>query len=174
MRHLLFALALAGVSVPLGAMTIDLNTINEKGEQGPAGMVRAEDSAHGLLLTPRLTGLPPGAHGFHLHDHPDCAPAMNKGTMESGMAAAGHWDPQQTGRHAGPYGEGHQGDLPVLFVDADGRADTPVLAPRVKEADLQGHALMIHAGGDTYRDDPALGGGGKRIACGIVQILPRE
>jgi Cu-Zn family superoxide dismutase len=35
--------------------------------------------------------------------------------------------------------------------------------------DLRGHALMIHEGGDNYSDQPKpLGGGGARIACGVV------
>jgi len=85
-----------------------------------------------------------------------------------GLAAGGHYDPQQTGRHLGPFGEGHKGDLPVLVVEADGTARTPVTAPRLKVADLKGRSLMIHAGGDTYSDEPPMGGGGGRIACGIV------
>ena len=35
-------------------------------------------------------------------------------------------------------------------------------------ADLKGKALIVHAGGDTYRDEPPLGGGGARVACGVV------
>jgi len=27
---------------------------------------------------------------------------------------------------------------------------------------------MIHAGGDNYTDEPALGGGGARVACGVI------
>lgn len=34
---------------------------------------------------------------------------------------------------------------------------------------LEGHALIIHAGGDNYSDAPApLGGGGARLACGVI------
>jgi Cu-Zn family superoxide dismutase len=81
------------------------------------------------------------------------------------MAAAGHYDPANTGKHLGPHGEGHKGDLPVLTVDADGRATTDVVAP-----DVKGHSIMIHAGGDSYSDQPApLGGGGARIACGVAK-----
>ncbi len=34
----------------------------------------------------------------------------------------------------------------------------------------EGLAIMVHAGGDNYSDDPKpLGGGGDRIACGVIQ-----
>jgi Cu-Zn family superoxide dismutase len=53
-------------------------------------------------------------------------------------------------------------------VNGDAKATLAVLAPRLKTADLQGR-LMIHAGGDNYADHPAkLGGGGARVACGVV------
>ena len=59
--------------------------------------------------------------------------------------------------------------LPPLFVDAEGSAIQPVLAPRLKMADISGRALMLHAGGDNHADHPApLGGGGARIACGVI------
>jgi Cu-Zn family superoxide dismutase len=54
-------------------------------------------------------------------------------------------------------------------VDANGRATQAVLAPRLKLAFIMGKAVMIHAGGDNYADKPEkLGGGGARIACGII------
>ena len=76
-----------------------------------------------------------------------------------------------TGKHAGPTGMGHLGDLPVLTVAANGAAQETLYAPHVASvAALKGHALMIHAGGDNYSDEPApLGGGGARIACGLIQ-----
>jgi Cu/Zn superoxide dismutase len=37
-------------------------------------------------------------------------------------------------------------------------------------ADVRGHSIMIHAGGDNYSDQPELfGGGGARIACGVAK-----
>ncbi|ECC8833808.1 superoxide dismutase [Cu-Zn] SodC2, partial [Salmonella enterica subsp. salamae] len=71
----------------------------------------------------------------------------------------------------GPYNpEGHLGDLPALYVNHEGNADYPVLAPRLKSiSQVKGHAIMIHAGGDNHEDHPnPLGGGGARIACGII------
>ena len=88
--------------------------------------------------------------------------------MVAGLAAGGHWDPDETGEHLGPFGNGHRGDLSRLVVNDDGTTPTSVVAPRLSTADLRGKALVVHAGGDTYSDTPALGGGGARIACGVV------
>jgi Cu-Zn family superoxide dismutase len=105
-----------------------------------------------------------------LHSEGSCEPAVNdEGQMSAAQAAGGHYDPDNTGRHEGPQGEGHKGDLPVLEVAADGTAQDTLTAPRLTVADARGRALMIHAGGDNYSDEPQpLGGGGARIACGIV------
>jgi Cu-Zn family superoxide dismutase len=90
--------------------------------------------------------------------------------MGAAGGAGGHFDPANTGHHEGPNGMGHMGDLPVLHVEADGSASQTLIAPRLRSIDeLRGHALIIHAGGDNYSDAPApLGGGGIRIACGVV------
>lgn len=124
------------------------------------GKIVFEDSKYGLLIKPQLTGLPPGIHGFHIHQHPDCG--------DHAKNAGAHLDPANTNKHLGPYGEGHLGDLPVLVVDNTGEANTPGLAPRLKTKDIKEHAIMIHAGGDNYSDNPPLGGGGDRIACGKI------
>ena len=85
-------------------------------------------------------------------------------------AAGGHLDPAATKRHGTPWGDGHLGDLPALTVDDKGNAGNPVLAPRLKLADVKGKALMVHAGGDNHADHPSpLGGGGGRMACGVIQ-----
>jgi Cu-Zn family superoxide dismutase len=96
---------------------------------------------------------------------------MKDGKPGAALAAGGHWDPNKTGHHAGPYGDGHMGDLPAIYVGADGKATYPVLAPRLHSLDaLHGHALMVHIGGDNHDDHPMpLGGGGARIACGIIK-----
>lgn len=126
------------------------------------GVIKADDTIYGLLLTPRLRGLTPGIHGFHFHTCPSCA--------SEGMAAAGHLDPSHTDEHKGPYrGNGHLGDLPVLIINNRGIASLPVLAPRLKLNTIKNHALIIHAGADNYSDKPKpMGGGGVRVACGIV------
>ena len=90
--------------------------------------------------------------------------------MAAAEAAGGHFDPEATGVHAGPEGDGHEGDLPVLPVGDDGMGMAELTAPGLTVADARGKALMIHAGGDNYSDQPLPdGGGGDRIVCGVVQ-----
>jgi Cu-Zn family superoxide dismutase len=151
-------------------MIVKVNLVNDQGVGKEIGMVTAADSKYGLILTPQLSDLTPGLHGFHVHDKPDCSHAMKDGKAVPALAAGGHYDPANTGKHEGPFGNGHLGDLPALYVAADGKATLPVLAPRLKVGDIKGRSLMIHAGGDNYSDTPApLGGGGARVACGVVK-----
>jgi superoxide dismutase, Cu-Zn family len=153
------------------AKSVAMNLISAEGGGDPIGTIELQDSADGLVLKTDLKGLPPGDHGFHLHVNPSCGPGEDDGKMAAGIAAGDHFDPHETHKHLGPHAsDGHQGDLPVLKVAEDGSAAESLMAPRLKLADVLGHALMIHEGGDNYSDQPKkLGGGGARIACGVVQ-----
>lgn len=149
-------LALANIRVPIYLMSKD-------GTNNQLGQVIIDETKYGLLFMPQLHGLKPGIHGFHIHQNPSC--------KDAGMAAGGHFDPKNTGKHLGPYDDGgHLGDLPALYVDADGTATLPVLAPRIMRIeDILDHALMIHEGGDNYSDTPQkLGGGAARMGCGVI------
>jgi superoxide dismutase, Cu-Zn family len=149
---------------------VTINLVDDKGIGEAIGTIKVSDSKYGLVLTPALRGLPPGLHGFHVHQNPSCAPKEQDGKMVPALAAGAHLDPAGTNRHGEPWGDGHLGDLPPLYVDASGNASQPVLAPRLKVADLAGHSIMVHAGGDNHSDHPApLGGGGARVACGVVK-----
>ncbi|MGH6998185.1 MAG: superoxide dismutase family protein, partial [Phenylobacterium sp.] len=82
-----------------------------------------------------------------------------------------HWDPARTAAHRGPHGDGHLADLPRIEAGPDGRAVATLIAPRITDvAALKGHAVIVHAGADTYSDTPdPLGGGGARLACGVLR-----
>ncbi len=151
------------------ATVVPMTLVDAKGAGAPIGEVVVSETRYGLVFTPRLQGLPPGVHGFHVHEHASCAPAEKDGTMVAAQGAGAHYDPQRTALHAEPWGDGHLGDLPALYVGVDGKASYPVLAPRLTRSDLAGRSLMVHAGGDNHADHPApLGGGGGRIACGVI------
>ncbi|QNI01942.1 superoxide dismutase family protein [Halomonas sp. SH5A2] len=153
------------------SMDVEMHKISAEGVEESIGSIKLEDTEHGLLLTPDLSDLEAGPHGFHVHQNPSCEAQENdSGHMTAGLYAGGHYDPEETGSHKGPYEDGHLGDLPVLIVDEDGNATLPVLAPRLSVEDIQNRSIMIHEGGDNYSDDPeALGGGGSRVGCGIVE-----
>ena len=150
-------------------LVVTMNAATAAGAGASAGTVRIVETPYGLAFYPALAGLPPGQHGFHVHEKPSCAPAEQNGAMAAAIGAGGHLDPASTKKHGEPWGDGHLGDLPPLYVAADGSAASPVLAPRLKLADVADRALMVHAGGDNHADHPApLGGGGPRIVCGVI------
>ena len=169
-RTLLTAILLA-LTLPAVAAdkTAEVHAVSASGIGEKIGTVTFADSDQGLVITPDLHQLSPGAHGFHIHQKPSCDAASKDGKQTTAGAAGGHYDPAAKGKHAGPHGMGHRGDLPVLTVNDDGNATEKMLAPRLKLADVEGRAIMIHEGGDNYSDAPKpLGGGGGRIACGVI------
>ena len=131
----------------------------------------AELTSDGRTLTLAITasGLEPGEHGFHLHTTGRCeAPGFT--------SAGGHLNPD--GREHGslnPAGA-HLGDLPNLVVGATRTAstqvdvgdDTPTRRSQIFDAD--GTAVIVHAGPDDYRSDPA-GDAGARVACGVITAV---
>lgn len=172
-RTLLFLAVLSLAAAPALAaeeITIEVHAVSESGIGDVLGTVVLSDSENGLVITPSLKQLAPGAHGFHIHQNPSCATQEKDGKKVAGGAAGGHYDPASSSKHEGPEGHGHHGDLPVLLVNDAGVASQPMVAPRLKLADVKGRALMIHEGGDNYSDQPKpLGGGGARIACGVIE-----
>lgn len=170
MKKLALFLVLFSAAGAFADVVVPMNLVNENGVGASVGQVTVSESKYGVVFTPSLQGLAPGVHGFHLHQNASCEPKENEGKMVAAGSAGGHYDPASTNAHGTPWGEGHLGDLPPLYVEANGSANQAVLAPRLKLSDLQGRAIMVHAGGDNHSDHPAaLGGGGARISCGIIK-----
>ena len=93
-------------------ITITMNSISDQGIGESIGTIQAEDGPDGLVIRPSLQGLREGEHGFHLHAGESCEIARNgDGIAIAGLAALGHWDPDQTNTHQGPFGEGHRGGV---------------------------------------------------------------
>jgi Cu-Zn family superoxide dismutase len=171
-------LAMALFTVPAIAaegVVVEMHLISPQGVGKAIGNVTLSDTANGFLAMKFAMAIeiPPGGHGMHIHENPSCDPAEKDGAMIAGLAAGGHYDPAKTGKHMGASGDGHLGDLPILYVDVPETGTESIrhtlVAPRLKLADVLGRSLVIHAGSDNFRDEPKpLGGGGTRIACGII------
>jgi Cu-Zn family superoxide dismutase len=133
----------------------------------PAGTARLMSDGDQLSVAVMVNGVEPGAHGFHLHTTGACrAPDFT--------SAGGHLNPYDRNHGRLSPGGSHLGDMPNLQVDASGSAggtfdvsDTPERA--LEEIfDTDGTAVVVHAGADDYRTDPA-GDAGSRIACGVLR-----
>lgn len=160
------AVRAAGKTTPV---KVTMNQITADGVGESDGTITLKQTKKGVEFAIDLSKLPPGEHGFHIHEKGMCEPAEKEGKKVAGQSAGGHWDPDATKAHKGPAGGGHKGDLPKLTVPENGKLKTKLTAEGLTLADLGGKALMIHAGGDNYADAPKpLGGGGDRIVCGMI------
>lgn len=129
------------------------------------GTLTLTNAPTGIKIAGTLRGLPPGVHGFHVHTTGACSPLFE--------AAGGHWNPtaRQHGRD-NPMGP-HHGDIASIIVGADSSAtvDATTLGGSLRGTDplldADGAAIVVHAGPDDHRTDPA-GDSGSRLACGVV------
>jgi superoxide dismutase, Cu-Zn family len=155
------------------------------------GVAALTQMAHGVLIRVELSGVPPGTHGFHIHEIGKCEPPAFT-SAGSHFNPAGHKHGYNAA--AGP----HAGDLPNIIARPDGTATVEILVGDVALSDshiatasstpdrptnttagtpppganaLMGQAgasLVIHAKPDDYASDPA-GNSGDRIACGVIE-----
>lgn len=133
----------------------------------PVGTAQLMSKDGSFVLAVAATGLEPGPHGFHLHAVGSCKAPDFK-------SAGGHLNP--LGKQHGslnPEGK-HIGDLSNLEVAQSGTAAASYDLPGESDDlvdwlfDDDGTAIVIHAGPDDYRSDPA-GDAGSRIACGVLR-----
>lgn len=174
MRHLIkasFAMLLLASPALADTITVKMAKATQNGTGTAVGTVTIANSDKGAAFTVDLKGLSPGPHGFHVHEDGSCGPTMLMGILIPAGAAGQIWDPDKVGKHLGPAGDGDRGDLPLLTITADGTDTETVTAPHIKDInDLKGRALVIMIGGDNYKDEPLLnGGGGGRVACGVIR-----
>ncbi len=144
--------------------TTDILELNEKGVGKKIGTLTVKETKYGIEITVKASGLKSGKVGFHLHEKNDPKPTKNPdGSLLIGGGLGGHWDPDKTGVHAGPNGNGHRGDLEELIVKKDGTISQTVKSSRIKFSDIKGKGFVIHANPDNYMNEPVNGGTGARV-----------
>ena len=113
-----------------------------------------------------LTGVPPGVHGFHVHDKGDCS--------DNGNAAGGHFNPMNMPHAAPDAASHHAGDFGNVTADANGEIHTSFNTHSITVAagtsSAVGHAVILHGNPDDLTTQPS-GNAGPRIACGIVNLM---
>ena len=118
-----------------------------------------------VRVTVDLTSVPPGIHGFHIHDKGDCG--------DNGNAAGGHFNPAKIAHGAPSADPHHAGDFGNVTADPDGRVHAELTTRSVTvEAgpnSAVGHAVILYASPDDLVTQPT-GNAGARIACGVVQM----
>lgn len=98
MKHWIPALAFvatAGTAMADTSMTIPMNMVGENGIDAEVGNVVVTETKYGTVFMPSLTGLPPGLHGFHVHENASCATKEKDGKKVPALAAGGHYDPKK-------------------------------------------------------------------------------
>ncbi|HET9159513.1 MAG TPA: superoxide dismutase family protein [Caulobacteraceae bacterium] len=152
----------AWAQTPMRVVAGDLNN-NSKGFAGRFSMTEAPT---GVLITVEVQGLAPGWHGMHLHEKGDCSAA-------DFTSAGGHMNHPTTKKAHGLLNPGGPdfGDLPNIYVSADGSGKAEAFTTLVKMSDLKdadGSAIVIHANKDDHSAQP-IGGAGARVACGVIR-----
>ncbi len=137
--------------------------------EGPAvtGEVTLVEMNDGLDIMVTLYGVPPGKHGFHIHENGSCA--------EAGSAAGGHYNPdgvvhglvvKDGNEHA------HAGDFGNIEIDGQGNGSLHFFIPKLtlsgEKYNVSGRAVILHEKEDDFGQPTGNAGG--RIGCGLIVI----
>jgi Cu-Zn family superoxide dismutase len=134
------------------------------------GTVSFEPTPTGVRMTARLEGLPPGDHGFHVHEEGDCS-------APDASSAGAHFNPTQHAHGAPDAPQHHVGDLGNVTADASGTLQAVRTFEGVAlEGDqgIVGRSVIVHASADDFTTQPT-GNAGARLACGVIRSnRPRD
>ena len=157
-----------------GAVAADIGaqkTVELKNNAGQAiGTATLTEAPKGVLMRLEVSGLTPGWHGLHFHEKGDCS--------KSDFTSAGRHVHTEARRGHGLLNPdaNEAGDLPNLYVGADGKGVVELFSTyvsfdgqsgRAALIDDDGAAVVIHASPDDHKTQP-IGGAGARVACGAI------
>ncbi|MBS4168392.1 superoxide dismutase family protein [Parachlamydia sp. AcF125] len=130
------------------------------------GSITFTETKEGVLIVANIQGLPPGKHGFHVHEFGDCS-------APDASSAGGPYEPAHPKTRA-ENTERYISDLGNLEANEKGHAFYERLDRVITlngPNSILGKSVVIHQNEDDFKIHPA-GSLGKRMACGL--ILPVE
>lgn len=129
------------------------------------GQLMFEQTGQGVKVTGHLTGLQPGTHGFHIHEHGDCS-------APDASSAGAHFNPGSKPHGAPTDPERHAGDLGNIEANAQGEAHVELTVAGLTLGEgpnsAVGNAVIVHEKADDFKSQPS-GNAGTRLACGVVR-----
>jgi Cu-Zn family superoxide dismutase len=137
------------------------------GHGGARGVVEFfPDAQGGMTIQARITGLPPGEHGLHIHEIGDCS-------SPDGSATGEHLAPDKDehGSPASAHDAHHVGDLGNITAGDDGTAALTLHDDELTvngDYGIEGRAVVVHVNKDDFVTQPS-GNSGDPIACGVVE-----
>ena len=163
--EVLCAVLLTASSV-FAAKGVALITATQSGSQ-VNGQVTFSDTPDGLEVEVKVADVPPGKHGFHIHEKGDCS--------DEGKAAGGHYNPDGL-THGFLPKDGlqhtHAGDFGNIEVGADGTGTLEMVIPGLtltgEKYNIEGKAVILHEKEDDFSQPT--GNAGARIGCGVIML----
>ena len=112
-----------------------------------------------------VTGLPPGKHGFHVHEYGDLT------SLEDGKSAGTHFNPTNMPHGATGSANAHLGDLGNIEANDRGEAQINITDTKLKLGgahSIVGRSIVIHEKADDFSQPT--GSSGEPIALGVIGI----
>jgi superoxide dismutase, Cu-Zn family len=152
------------LALPAAAQSAKAALKDKSGKDvGTAELTQVPD---GVLIKLALKGAPAGDHAFHIHAIGKCEPPFE--------SAGPHFNPTND-KHGLLSGRCHAGDMPNLHIPKNGELEVEVINAAITLDKGKpnsvfhpgGTSVVLHAGKDDYKTDPA-GNAGDRVACGVI------
>ena len=162
----LLGLGLALAATGAGAATVSapMMLATPTGAGAPVGTITVSDTAKGVSIRLDLHGLPPGEHGFHVHEFGVWSP--------DGMASGGHFNPHKASHSSHESAKRHVGDLGNVKADEHGKAVIDIEDDHLSFDGpncILGRGLVVHEKADDLKSQPA-GNAGGRLAVAIIGV----
>jgi len=165
---IIVATGLLAVGCASSRLPSSMATLQPSSGQTAKGTVHLSDAGEGNVdVQVDLTGVPPGTHGFHIHEKGDCG--------NNGANAGGHFNPTSMVHGAPDAVSHHAGDFGNVTADANGEVHTRFTTHSVslKSGEVNnpaGKAVVLHEKADDLVSQPS-GNAGARIACGVLETM---